>query len=186
MDAFSYLSVLLSVIIGLTITQILQGYRVLLLHRARIKLALPPLIWSALILVIATQMWWASFGLADHSDWNFAAFGEILLQTVMVYMMSALVLPDAPADTPMDLAEHYARERVPFFLFAVAGGVTSILKDLTIDGYLPTPANLAFHAVYIGGNIAAIFVRDRRFHIAHALFFALAFGIYIALLFAHL
>ena len=35
MDAFSYLSVLLSIILGLAIQQILQGYRALILARAR-------------------------------------------------------------------------------------------------------------------------------------------------------
>jgi hypothetical protein len=38
MDAFSYLSVLLSIIIGLAITQVLQGYRGLLLARHRTTL----------------------------------------------------------------------------------------------------------------------------------------------------
>ena len=33
MDAFSYLSVLLSIILGLAIAQVLQGYRALLLAR---------------------------------------------------------------------------------------------------------------------------------------------------------
>lgn len=33
MDAFSYLSVLLSIILGLAIQQILQGYRALILRR---------------------------------------------------------------------------------------------------------------------------------------------------------
>jgi hypothetical protein len=35
MDEFSYLSVLLSVILGLAVTQILKGFRGLLLSRAR-------------------------------------------------------------------------------------------------------------------------------------------------------
>ena len=37
MDAFSYLSVLLSIILGLAITQILQGYRALLLARSHVR-----------------------------------------------------------------------------------------------------------------------------------------------------
>ena len=48
MDAFSYLSVLLSIILGLAITQILQGYRGLLLARGRVTFYVPSLIWTAL------------------------------------------------------------------------------------------------------------------------------------------
>ena len=44
--AFSYLSVLLSIILGLAIAEILQGYGTLLLSRASVKLYAPPLIWS--------------------------------------------------------------------------------------------------------------------------------------------
>jgi len=37
MEVFSYLSVLLSIILGLAITQILQGFRVLMLARSRLR-----------------------------------------------------------------------------------------------------------------------------------------------------
>jgi hypothetical protein len=63
-DAFAYLSVLLSIVIGLAMAEILQGYGSLLVSRAKVKLYAPPLIWSAMMLLMATQFWWASFGLA--------------------------------------------------------------------------------------------------------------------------
>src|SRR5947207_15965835 len=49
MDEFSYLSVLLSVILGLAVTQILKGFRGLLLSRARIRLYWPVIAWAALL-----------------------------------------------------------------------------------------------------------------------------------------
>src|SRR5688572_14024615 len=73
MDSFSYLSVLLSIIIGLAITQVLQGLRVLMLSRETARLYAPSLIWAFLLLVIATQMWWSSFGLADHDQMDLRA-----------------------------------------------------------------------------------------------------------------
>src|SRR6478752_3714632 len=116
MDAFSYLSVLLSIILGLAITQVLQGYRGLLLSRSRVQLYGPTMIWSALLLVFSAQLWWASFGLAGHKQWDFATFAVILLQTVLLYMMSAIVFPDVPSDGSVDLRAHYFREVVPFFV----------------------------------------------------------------------
>lgn len=79
MDAFSYLSVLLSIILGLAITQVLQGVRGVLLQRARIRLYAPSLIWCVIILAMATQSWWASFGLSDHTEWTFAQFTVVLV-----------------------------------------------------------------------------------------------------------
>ena len=83
MDAFSYLSVLLSIILGLAIAQVLQGYRSLFLAKGRVQLHLPVLIWSGLVLLFAAQAWWASFGLRDRSDWTFQSFAVILLQLII-------------------------------------------------------------------------------------------------------
>lgn len=186
MDAFSYLSVLLSIILGLAIAQVLQAYRGLLLSRARVKLYAPPLVWSALILVMATQLWWASFGYADHDSWDFAGFAMILLQTVLLYMMAAVILPDVPPAESVDLRDHYERERRPFFLISLALLVTSLGKDLVIDGHLPEGANIAFHLAFGAVSIAALLIRRPRFHELLAPAMALLVGAYIALLFARL
>jgi hypothetical protein len=61
MDSFGYLSVLLSIILGLAIAQVLLGVRGLILTRAKVKLYLPTIIWAGLALLIAIQAWWASF-----------------------------------------------------------------------------------------------------------------------------
>ena len=98
MDAFSYLSVLISIILGLAVTQVLQGYRALLLAKGRIHADAAPLIWSGLILLFAAQAWWASFGLTERPDWDFLDFAVILLQMALLYMLSALVLPDVPPE----------------------------------------------------------------------------------------
>jgi hypothetical protein len=185
-DAFSYLSVLLSIILGLAITQVLQGYRALVLARGRVRLYAPALIWSGLLLVLATQLWWASFGLADHADWAFASFGIVLLQTVLLYMMAALVLPDVPAGEGVDLRAHYYREVTPFFALLLATLAVSITKDWMLDGALPDPANLAFHALFAAIAIAALLLRRPRLHEAIAVVMIAITAGYIALLFATL
>jgi hypothetical protein len=79
-DSFSYLSVLLSIILGLAITQVLQGLRGLILTRAKVKLYIPTLIWAGLTLLIAIQGWWASFGMRTHANWTFVALLVIVLR----------------------------------------------------------------------------------------------------------
>ena len=186
MDAFSYLSVLLSIILGLAITQVLQGYRGLLLSRARVRRYAPTLIWSVLMLVFATQAWWASFGLADHKGWTFASFSVLLLQMVLIYMMAGLVLPDMPAGEPIDLRAHYYRERRPFFSLALVMLCVSVGKDVMLDGHLPTPENLLFHAVFATAAIIAILTPRPRYHEMQAPAIGLLILVYIALLFARL
>ncbi len=186
MDAFSYLSVLLSIIIGLAMTQILMGFRGLLLARARVTAYAPSIIWSVLLLVMATQAWWASFGYTRRRDWTFVGFGTVLLQAVILYMIAGLVLPDMPPDQPIDLKAHYFRERRVFYGLFLAMLAVSVSKDWVVDSSLPSTPNLAFHGVFATLALAAMLIRSPRFHQIATAAGAAVCGVYIALLFARL
>ena len=187
MDAFSYLSVLLSIILGLAITQVLQGYRALILARGRVRVAAAPLIWSGVILVGAVQAWWASFGLRDHEQWTFGTFAVILLQMIMVYMQSAIVLPDPPTDQePIDLADHFEAHRIAFFGFLLGTIAASLAKDLLLDGHLPEARNLLGQAVAAGLALIGLAFAGRRVQLGVAIGAALGLATYIVLLFAEL
>ena len=186
MDAFSYLSVLLSIILGLAITQVLGGYRALLLARRRVTLYWPSLIWSLLILLMATQNWWASFGLADRGDWHFGAFAAILVQVVLLYMLAAVVLPDMPHGEAIDLRAHYFREQRPFFGIAQALILSSLVKEVILNGRLPEPVNLGFHLLFWTSAALAIVIKSPRYHEVLAPVMAAVLGTYVALLFARL
>lgn len=162
-DAFAYLSVLLSIVIGLAMAEILQGYGLLLVSRAKVKLYAPPLIWSATMLLMATQFWWASFGLAYREHWNFAAFCAVLLQTIMMYMGSALVLPNARSDQNIDLREHYYREAGPFFTFGLMFLAIGFIRDFLLDRMLG-PIHIGFMALFAAMAVLALVVRRPRVH----------------------
>src|SRR3990170_2821882 len=186
MDAFSYLSVLLSIILGLAVQQVLQGYRALILSRRRVIFYAPPLIWSVLILAMVAQHWWASFGLAGRSEWSFGLFATILVQTALIYMMAAIVLPDVPADERLDLRDHYYREAPAFFGLGAATVGWSLFREYMLYDGLPAPANFAFHLAWITMALTAALTKRPRLHEALALLMAVLFAIYIALLFARL
>jgi hypothetical protein len=186
MDAFSYLSVLLSIILGLAITQVLQGYRALLLARKRVRLSAPVLIWSGLALLFATQAWWASFGLRQRASWDFLSFAIILLQMILLYMLSAVVLPEVEPGDRVDLVDHFDRHRHIFYGFLIAMLVVSVLKDVVLDHHLPSPLNLTFHIILAVSAAAGLAIRSARVQLALALGGVAAFLVYVALLFAHL
>ena len=186
MDAFNYLSVLLSIILGLAITQILQGYRSLLLSRAMVQGGLLSIIWSVLLLFVVTQAWWASFALRTHTDWTFLEFGIVLLQMILIYMMAAVVLPDFKDEHAIDLADHFDRKRGVFFGFLLAAAATSLAKDLVLDGSLPSAANTAFHAVLAVAAIIGILVAAHWAQLVIAGGIALGFLLYVLFLFARL
>ena len=183
--AFSYLSVLLSIILGLAIAEILQGYGTLLLSRASVKLYAPPLIWSVMMLILATHFWWASFGLAGRENWSFAAFSTVLLQTVMLFMGSALVLPKGRSSEPFDLREHYYRELVPFFLFGLLFIAIGFAKLWLLDDpFQPLP--LFFFGFFSLMTLIALIFRQPRVHEIVAPVMAVGIAIFITIMFAQL
>lgn len=185
MDAFGYLSVLLSIILGLGIAQILTALGRLIRQRDRVSGYWPVWLWAGNLLLIHVQMWWSMFELRGRSEWTFLEFGMVLMQPVVLYMASAVVLP-ADDREDFDLRAHYWRQ-VPWlfgFLIAVVG--VSLLKDWVLDGRLPETANFAFHGWFMATCALVIAVRNPRLHAVHAGLASFALLSYIALLFSHL
>jgi hypothetical protein len=186
MDEFSYLSVLLSVILGLAVTQILKGFRGILLSRTRIRVYWPVIAWAALILLICFQNWWSMFGLRSRHDWTFQQFGVVLLQTILIYMVAGLVFPDLFGEAIVDLKENFYAHRRWFFSLAFAMVIASVCKTIVLDHKLPDPTDLTFHAIFGVTLLIGALTRWERYHKALVLFGTAIFVLYIILLFTRM
>jgi hypothetical protein len=184
--AFSYLSVLLSIILGLGLTQLLTAGGRLIRHRERIRVDWLPLLWAVVLLIIYVQVWWSMFGLRYVRVWTFLTFLAVLAQTATLYMMAAVALPEEIDATGLDLARYYQRHRQWFFGFLLATLVISVVKDVVIAGHLPSAGNLTFHFFLASGATVGLLVRHRRYQEVGGVASAAAVGVYIFVLFAHL
>ena len=186
MEAFSYLSVLISIILGLAITQILQGLRGLVIARHRIVPYWPAMAWAGLLLLINVQSWWAMYGMHRRQQWTFLEFAMVLLQVTVLYMLAALVLPDFQAGERTNLRQHYFEQARWFYGLAVALLIVSLLKDVVIDGHLPNATNVVFHLVFMIVWALAGVVTSEAYHRCVPVFMLVSFVAYIAILFARL
>lgn len=186
MDAFSYLSVLLSIILGLAITQLLTGFRGIVLARTRVRLYAPSVLWAVLLIVINVQAWWAMFQMRLRAAWTFGGFTIVLLEPVVLYLMAALVLPDFPPGETTDLRAHYFDHRRIFFALGTVLPTVSLCKDLVLTGRLTSGGNLVFHLGFIALALVAMVVKRERYHQALAPFMLVVFLAYIGFLFAQL
>src|SRR5258708_35562988 len=137
MDAFSYLDVPLSIILGLAITQLLQGLGQLLQARERVRWYWPAAMWMAALLLIYVQSWWAMFGLRNVKAWTFGAFAVVLLQTVLEYMLAALLAPASFGEGEVTLLAHYFAQLRPFFGTLVLALALSLLQHQVLLRGLP-------------------------------------------------
>src|SRR5919112_5636224 len=186
MEAFSHLSVLISIILGLAITQLLQGFRGIVLARRRVLVYWVPVLWAALVLAICVQSWWAMFGMRELRDWTFAGFALVLLQVLTTYMQAAFILPDFTARETVDLRQHYYGHLRWFFGAGVLTLVTSLIKDVVLTGHFPGAVNVGFHLVLLSLWSVAALWPDKRFQKFNAVFTAAALTLYILVLFARL
>jgi len=186
MNEFSYLSVLLSIILGLAITQVLKGFRGILLFRTHVQMYGPPIAWAWLLLIVDVQTWWAMFGLRNLHAWTFLAFSIELLQTILIYMLAALVLPDFSGDRTVDLRAHYdANYRWSFGLVLLVAAV-NLGKEFVVEGHVPDRINVLFHVIFMAASVGATLTRREWYHRLLPIFTVFVFGTYIAVRFARL
>jgi hypothetical protein len=186
MDEFSYLSVLLSVILGLAVTQILKGFRGLLLSRTRIRIYWPVIGWAVLLLLVCFQNWWSMFGMRNRHDWAVQQFAIILLQTILIYMVAGLVLPDFFGEEVVDLKKNFYAHRGWFFLLGFAIIVVSICKSVVLNGALPYPADLTFHAIFGVTLLIGALTQREWYHKTLVVFIIATFVLYTVMLFTRM
>jgi hypothetical protein len=95
-DEFGYLSVIISVILGLSIAQLLQGISQVINARDRVRMYWPTMAWTVLLLLVDIQAWWAMFGYRNRHAWTFVQFTIVLFEAIMLYLLAAIVLPNIP------------------------------------------------------------------------------------------
>lgn len=186
MDAFSYLSVLLSIILGLAITQVLKGLRGLILARHQVLHYWPSVLWAVFILLICVQSWWAMFGMRAVRIWGFLDFLVVLAQTIVTYLIAAIVFPDFFGAQQVDLRDHYVNHARWFFGLILGVLLISIAKEWMLAGTWPGPANLVFHLYFMVLAVVAICVRAPWLHKLLPIASLAAFAFYIAFLYAKL
>jgi len=162
-NAFAYLSVLLSIVLGLAITEILQAWALLLRGRARVEFYLPPIVWSLIFVLITVQFWWVSFGLATRANWNFASFCTVFAQTVTIYMASALVLPRELHASSINLRAQYYREVPPLFTLGLVFTALGFLKEGLLGEQI-VPLQLGTRVLFIILLALLLAVRKPRLH----------------------
>ena len=184
---FDYLSVLISIVLGLGITNLLGGLATLVRRRSRIAMYWPLPVWIVTLFLIHVQTWWAMFGLREIQHWSFEAFLVVLMQPVLLYLMSALILPESmDGETKIDLKETYFRERAWFFAAFLAVLFVSLSKDLVLSGHLPDWPNLGAHIIFILFALIGVTTRNDLVHKFLAPFGFLILCTYIGVLFTML
>jgi len=182
-DEFSYLSILISIVLGFGVTNLLTGMAALVRARANTKMYWPVPVWMVTLFLILTLNWWAMFGLRTVGHWNFFAFFIVLLQPTLLYLSTALIVPNLSERSPIDLRVDYNRHARWFFGVLAAQICVSLAKDVVLYGQLPHRTNLAAHLLFLVLLAMGSSIRSELFHKTGAPLGLALIVVYIASLF---
>lgn len=180
MSAEEYLSVLVSIVVGLGISQLLAGVGNLLVDRARVRFYW---VWGAFVLLTFmayVQFWWATIGLGGEGvRTNFFGFLFFMLPPIGLFLMAVLLLPDFEGEGTIDLRRHYFANHRWFFgigaLVPVLGGIRAVFLSGDPILELDRGFDLFFITLLLTGAVS----RNPR---THAILAALSLAAFLAMI----
>lgn len=111
MDSFKWITVTISIVLGVGITGMLSGAVALFRARGTVRFDWIPLVWAGCIFLWQLQYWWAVIELSGIvRTWTILEFSVLLLLVILLYVSSALVLPPQPVSNGSDLAAAFEHD----------------------------------------------------------------------------
>jgi hypothetical protein len=175
MNAFEYLSVLISIILALGMTRVLAGVGEMMQARSQRRIYWVHVIWIVNLFLYLVIAWWIFYRWRNQQPWTFFLFLFVLISPTILYLASLLLFPpECEADVAVDYKAHfYANHRAFFILFALftpVDIVDSLLKG--IPHFLALgPRYYISNLVYFTGMMIAAITRNERYHQFYAVFF---------------
>lgn len=179
MDAFGYVSVIISVVIGLGLSHLLTGVAELFKTRRRVKFYWVHLVWVGLIFVGHIFLWWTMWNLRLVREWNFFSFLLLLLAPVLLYVAAAFLIPKVESDVSIDLREYFYENHSAFFIVSAAFTALMSAQNWLLSGRMsPRPVTIVF-AIWFTLLCLSAVVKNSRYHAAIALLFPLLFLLFV-------
>ena len=175
MNAFEYLSVLISIILALGMTRVLAGVGEMLQARSQRRLYWVHIFWVINLFVYLIVAWWIFYRWRNEQPWTFFLFLFVLISPTILYLASLLLFPrEGILDESIDYKTHYYANHRAFFilfsLFTPVDIVDSLLKG--VPHFLSLgPQYIVSQLLYFVGLVTASITQNRRYHEFYAIFF---------------
>jgi hypothetical protein len=172
MDAFSYLSVLTSIVLGLGVTRLFAGIGSILERRREVRVYWVHLVWAANILIFFILQWWILFRWRTQEEWSFFLFAFLLASPAVSFLLSVMLFPEGGRET--DFKQHFFENHRWFF------GLASLLPpldaaDTLLKGYEhfreQGTVYVVFLSVVFALTIAGAVTDNERYHKLFSVFF---------------
>ena len=93
MQMFEYIIVLISIVIGLALTHLMQGIAGLIQHPDRARIWWVHLLWVGYMFLASIFWWWFEFRLQRIETWTFSLYAFVVFHAFYIYLICALLFP---------------------------------------------------------------------------------------------
>ncbi len=114
MSRFEYLSVLISIVIALGITEVTISWGRLLQHRSRVRFSGLHVFWSTFLLFIMIQFWWGFWNYRTVDNWSLPTLLIFMSATIALVLCAIVLVPGRVISGDIDLEDLLLRERTAF------------------------------------------------------------------------
>lgn len=129
---FEYVTVLISIILGLGITQILTGIADLIHKSDRVKVYWPHIIWILFVMLLHIQEWWVTYELKGYQPWRLPTFLFIMAYPINLFILARMLFPFALKGKIIDLKGFYFGNFRKIFLIFIISAALSITYNISI------------------------------------------------------
>jgi hypothetical protein len=128
LDIFEYLMVVVSIVLGLGVTQTLRGFSKIAQSS---RTFLPLTMWTAVLFYLYLQVWWALWDLHAVDVWNQFYFYLLVAIPCSLFAATELLLPLA-SNAKTDWQSHFFSVQKWFFGVFFAFSVIAILESYVL------------------------------------------------------
>ena len=135
MTPFEYVTVLISIILGMGITQIVTGVADLVHQWHRVRIYWPHILWIILVFFLHIDEWWSTYELRKFESLRLPTFLFVLLYPINLFILARILFPLVQPDSEIDLKVFYYASYRKFFLWASMLPVLSLLNNVFVTGH---------------------------------------------------
>ncbi|QFU75252.1 hypothetical protein EY643_06075 [Halioglobus maricola] len=169
MSDFEFLSVLVSIVIGLGLTHLLASFGSAFYSKTLNRMDAAHIAWTVTIFFILVLNWWVFLLWREFDNWNFATFFLVVIWTTAMYMLTIILYPpNLPDDA--NYRDVFEQNRSWFLISFVVMCLLDMLISGLRDGRLPDTFYLVFVGHYALVALVGVFVCKRWYDLGAALY----------------
>ena len=118
MTQFEYLSVLVSIILALGMSEVMICWARIIQRRDQVQFSLLHAFWSVFVVFMIIQFWWGFWNGRNVENWSLLGLLGVVIQCTIMVVNAILLTPDRSFKDEVNLEQIYFDNAKPFFLLA--------------------------------------------------------------------